>query len=84
MNLKKGTIYNTPLNPLSRGEFLGEFSQEGSFWGKFSQEGSFWGKFSQEGSYKENPLSRGEFLSSCPVSVWARVFFASLTRGMER
>jgi hypothetical protein len=41
MNLKKGTIYNTPLNPLSRGEFLGEFSQEGSFWGEFSQEGSY-------------------------------------------
>ena len=31
MNLKKGTIYNTPLNPLSRGELLGEFSQEGSY-----------------------------------------------------
>jgi hypothetical protein len=31
MDLKKGTIHNTPLNPLSRGEFLREFSQEGSY-----------------------------------------------------
>jgi len=27
--VKKGTIYNTPLNPLSRGEFLGSFLKRG-------------------------------------------------------
>jgi hypothetical protein len=60
MNLKKGTIYNTPLNPLSRGELLGEFSQEGSYKENPLSRGEFLGEFSQEGSYKENPLSRGE------------------------
>jgi hypothetical protein len=29
MNLKKEMIYDTPLNPLSRGEFLGSFLKRG-------------------------------------------------------
>jgi hypothetical protein len=57
MNLKKGTICNTPLNPLSRGEFLGEFSQEKSYKENSISRGEFLGEFSQEGSYKENSLS---------------------------
>jgi len=52
MNLKKGTIYNTPLNPLfrqrriclrhdKRGVIKKILYKEGSFGRKFSQEGSF-------------------------------------------
>jgi hypothetical protein len=47
MNLKKGMIYNTPLNPLSRGEFLGSFFKRGVIKKIFYQEGSFWGVFSR-------------------------------------
>jgi hypothetical protein len=45
--LKKGTIYDTPLNPLSRGEFLGSFLKRGVIKKIPSQEGSFWGVFSR-------------------------------------
>jgi len=41
MNLKKGTIYNTPLNPLSRGEFWGSSFKRGVTKKILSQEGSF-------------------------------------------
>jgi hypothetical protein len=59
MNLKKGTIYNTPLNPLSRGEFWGEFSQEGSYKKNPLSRGEFWGSSLKRGVL-EGVLSRGE------------------------
>jgi hypothetical protein len=37
MNLKKGTICNTPLNPLSRGELLGSFLKRGVIGGFLSR-----------------------------------------------
>jgi hypothetical protein len=56
MNLKKGMICNTPLNPLSRGEFFWGVLSRGEFLGEVLSRGEFLGSSLKRGVIKKIPF----------------------------